>query len=370
MLNYIWTGLIAFSLLFALAGDFQDLRENRYRNDAPLPVRIETDRAYRPDARRQSVQIRIDSSTYRSFFDVETRPDTSYAGTLIQTEEGREITFGAGTDLPEPLATIHGFLTQDESDPLRGVLTRFESAGPGAFEAAVQFRRVRFVKLNAIAQAAFDFAETAVSIAIGLIGILALWLGLLRIAEEAGLIRQIVRIIQPILRPLFPDIPRGHPAMAMVSLNLGANVLGLSNAATPLGLKAMEELQELNPSEDTATNSMVMLLALNTSSVQLVPPSLLVAIMGMQINRLIFAIILATTISTVVGAVAALLLQNMPGYRMSDPHRTAGLREGDGPAASGSGDGPDAVDPTDLLDADDESAGERGDRDSPSRNDD
>lgn len=332
MLNYIWTGLIAFSLIFALAGDVEDLTENTYRNDAPMPLEVETVRDYNPDARRQKVRVRIDSSRYRSFFGIdaqdqgyeETRPDSVYAGTLIQTQEGREVSFGGGASFPEPLATIHSFLTEEEDDPLRGELVRFEATGPRTFGAAVSFRPVRFVKLNAISAAAFEFAETAVSIAISLIGILALWLGLLKIAEEAGLIEQIVKIIQPILRPLFPDIPKGHPAMAMVSLNLGANVLGLSNAATPLGLKAMEELQELNPTEETATNSMVMLLALNTSSVQLVPPTLLVAIMGLQINKLIFAIILATFFSTVVGAAAALILQRLPTYQENDPHR--GLR--------------------------------------------
>ena len=151
-----------------------------------------------------------------------------------------------------------------------------EPAGP----AGVVFEPVRFVKLNAIAAAALDFAKTGAEIALGLIGVLALFLGLLKIAEDAGIVFALVKLVRPILRPLFPEVPPDHPALGMIALNLTATVFGLGNAATPFGIKAMEELQKLNPSKDTATNSMVMLLAINTAGVQLVPPVLLLALMG------------------------------------------------------------------------------------------
>ncbi|MEL6613722.1 MAG: nucleoside recognition domain-containing protein, partial [Bacteroidota bacterium] len=167
---------------------------------------------------------------------------------------------------------------------------------------------------------------TAASIALGLIGVLALFLGLLRIAEAAGVIQAIGRVVEPVLRPLFPEIPKGHPAFSMIVLNLSANVFGLGNAATPFGIKAMEELQTLNPTEDTATNPMVMLLAMNTASVQLVPPVLLLALMGLQINQLIFAIILATGISLVVAITAAKLFSRLPAFRASDPNRLDATR--------------------------------------------
>ena len=167
--------------------------------------------------------------------------------------------------------------------------------------ATLAFAPVRFVKMVAISQAAIDFAKTAVTLALGLVGVIALWLGMLRIADKAGLISVIVRVAEPVFRPLFPEIPKGHPALGLIVLNLSANVLGLGNAATPMGIKAMEELQKLNPEKDTATNSMVMLLAINTASVQLVPPVLLVAIMGLQINQLFFSILICTALSLVVG---------------------------------------------------------------------
>ena len=112
-----------------------------------------------------------------------------------------------------------------------------------------------------------------------------------------------------------------HPAFGMIVLNLTANMLGLGNAATPLGIKAMEELQELNPEKDSATNSMVMLLAMNTASVQLVPPVLLVALMGLQVNQLMFAIIIVTSISLTVAVISAKLLGKMKRYRDTDPMR-------------------------------------------------
>ena len=193
------------------------------------------------------------------------------------------------------------------------------AAALGTAGTTVTFPRVRFVKLNAIAQAAFDFAETAVTIALGLIGTLALWMGLLRIAEKSGMLYSLVRFTQPLIRRLFPAIPEGHPAIGMIVLNLTANMLGLGNAATPLGIKAMEELQKINPSEDTATDSMVMLLAMNTASVQIVPPVLLVAIMGLQINQIFFSIVIVTFMSLVVAVTAATLLSRMKRYRKTNP---------------------------------------------------
>jgi spore maturation protein SpmA len=190
-------------------------------------------------------------------------------------------------------------------------LEKFLQGGQAAAGASgrmgIVLPEVHFVKLRAITAAAFELAEFAVTLALGLVGIMALWLGLMKIAEEAGLIHIVVKGVRPFMRWLFPELPKDHPAMGMISLNLAANVLGLGNAATPLGIKAMEELQKLNPEKDTATNSMVMFLALNTSSVQLLPPVTLVAIMGMRVNELMVAITLTTIFSTAAAISAAKL---------------------------------------------------------------
>jgi spore maturation protein A len=324
MLNYIWSGLIIFSLLFALATDVQELSNDRFRNDAPLPVVVEFPDGYAPDARRQAVEIRFEPDRYAAFYDLEEAPDTvRYAGTLVQTQEGRQLRFDAGESLPAPLSTIRDALVSDDDDPLQGRLTGAEnlSSGTGQVVAGVDFEPVRFRKMNDIADAALSFAETAAELALGFIGTLGLILGLVKIGEEAGLIGALTRAVQPVLSPLFPNVPKDHPALANVTLNLLANVFGMGNAATPLGIKAMEELQKLNPEKDTATNGMVMLLALNTSSVQLVPPALLVALMGLQINELFFSITLATFFSSIAGISGALFLSNLQRYRDTDPQR-------------------------------------------------
>ena len=322
MLNYIWSGLILGSLAFALWFDVGDLARDTYRNGQSLPIALSLPAGYDGDARAVPVTIRIASDDYRQHYGTEDAADGEYAGVLVQTLEGRQLRFDAGSALPEPLATIQG-VSQSQEGELQGALVDFvappPASSPRVVETAVRFADVRFVKLNAIAQAALDFAATAAEIALGLIGVLALFLGLLKIGEEAGIIHALVRFVRPVLRPIFPEIPPDHPALSMIALNITANIFGLGNAATPFGIKAMEELQTLNPRKDTATNSMVMLLAINTASVQVMPPVLLLALLGLQVNQLIFPILITTGLSLVIGIVAVRLYGKLPGNRASDP---------------------------------------------------
>jgi spore maturation protein A len=164
-------------------------------------------------------------------------------------------------------------------------------------------------RIDAVTEAAINMSKTAVEISIGLIGIMALWLGIMKIAEASGLIRIIARALKPITIRLFPDVPADHPAIGSIVLNMSANMLGLGNAATPLGLKAMEELQELNPQKDTATNAMVMFLAINTSSVQVIIPATVVALMGVTTSQIFVPTLLATTASTVTAIFMVKLLE-------------------------------------------------------------
>ena len=170
--------------------------------------------------------------------------------------------------------------------------------------------------IDAVTEAAINMAKTAVEIAIGLIGIMALWLGTMKIAEESGLIRIIARALRPITIRLFPDVPEDHPAIGSIVLNMAANILGLGNAATPLGLKAMEELQELNPNKDTATNAMCTFLAINTSSVQFILPASVVALMGVVSNQIFITTILATGLSTVAAIIAVKSLEKMKRFQL------------------------------------------------------
>ena len=173
-------------------------------------------------------------------------------------------------------------------------------------------------KIDAVTQAAIDMSKLAVEISIGLIGIMALWLGIMKIAEASGLIRIIARGLRPIMVRLFPDVPADHPAMGSIVLNMAANMLGLGNAATPMGLKAMAELQELNPKKDTATNSMVMFLAINTSSVQVIVPATVVALMGMAVSQIFITTILATLCSTITAVFMVKMLEKMKRFSVED----------------------------------------------------
>jgi spore maturation protein A len=328
MLNWIWAVLIVSSFFFALGNDISDINKDKFRNDQPLPVQLSFPDGYDPAAQSVPVRIRLDSAQYASFYGTGTKLDTAYTGVVRQTQKGAQLRFDASNSLPEPLATI-ATVSKSRDDELQGRLqgfTRIEpavGAVPPTATAAIVFEPVRFLKMNAIAAAAIEFAETAAEIALGLIGVLALFLGMLKIAEEAGVIYALVKITRPILRPLFPEIPPDHPALGMIALNITANVFGLGNAATPFGIKAMEEMQKLNPVKDTATNSMVMFLAINTGSVQLMPPVLLLAILGLQVNELIVPIWIVTFGALIVGIIAARLYAKLPKMRATDPANAA-----------------------------------------------
>jgi spore maturation protein A len=129
--------------------------------------------------------------------------------------------------------------------------------------------------LEAVTRAAFEGAKAGVTVCFGLISILVFWLGIMRIGEAAGLLQALARLLTPFVRFLFPSVPRDHPAIGYILSNMSANILGLGNAATPMGIKAMQELQKLNPNKETATPAMCTLLALNTSSITLIPTTMI-----------------------------------------------------------------------------------------------
>ena len=176
--------------------------------------------------------------------------------------------------------------------------------------------------IDAVTQAAIDMSKTAVDIAISLIGIMALWLGIMKIAEQSGLIKIIAKGLRPITLKLFPEVPPDHPAIGSIILNMAANILGLGNAATPLGLKAMEELQELNEDKEVASNAMCTFLAINTSSVQIILPATVVALMGTTANQIFITTILATGFSTMVAIISVKFFEKMK--RFSYPQKGKG----------------------------------------------
>ena len=171
-------------------------------------------------------------------------------------------------------------------------------------------------RIDDVTEAAIAMSKTSVEIAIGLVGIMALWLGTMRIAEESGLIQIIARALRPITIRLFPDVPSDHPAIGSIVLNMAANMLGLGNAATPMGLKAMKELQELNQQKDTATDAMCTFLAINTSSVQIILPATVVGLMGAASNQIFITTIIATGLSTVAAIISVKFLSKMKRFKI------------------------------------------------------
>jgi spore maturation protein A len=172
-------------------------------------------------------------------------------------------------------------------------------------------------KIEDVTKAAIDSAGNSVTIAIGLIGVMALWLGIMKIAEDSGLMTSVARLIAPVMKRLFPEVPPDHPAMGSMLMNIAANMLGLSNAATPLGLRAMEDLEKLNHNRGVATNSMCTFLTINTAGLQLVPASMigLMASAGSKDPTAIIGTTLAATlIAAVVGVTAAKLLERLPFF--------------------------------------------------------
>ena len=166
----------------------------------------------------------------------------------------------------------------------------------------------------AIMNSTFDTSKTAFEISLGLTGVLSLWLGVMKIGEKGGVVAAIARVLSPVFKRLFPGVPEGHPVIGNIFMNISANMLGLDNAATPLGLKAMEGLQELNPRKDTASDAMIMFLVLNTSGLTLIPVSIMVyrAQMGAaQPTDIFVPILIATFCSTLAGIVATCLYQRI-----------------------------------------------------------
>jgi len=183
--------------------------------------------------------------------------------------------------------------------------------------------------MSATTDAAMESAKSAVELSIGLIGVMALWLGLMKVAERAGLIRSLARLLKPVMTRLFPDVPSDHPAMGSMISNIAANMLGLGNSATALGLKAMKDLQEINVEKKSASNAMATFLAINTSSVTIIPATVIAiraSAGATHAAEIIGPTIVATTVSTAVGILASRFFQ-----RFTAPQKAEGdtVRNGD-----------------------------------------
>ncbi|GIQ69376.1 nucleoside recognition protein [Xylanibacillus composti] len=176
-------------------------------------------------------------------------------------------------------------------------------------------------RVEAVTEAAFEGAKTGVTVCFGLISILVFWLGMMRIAEDGGLLNKLAVLLRPAVRFLFPDVPKDHPALGYILSNMSANILGLGNAATPMGIKAMKELQKLNPDPTTATPAMCTLLAINTASITIIPTTIIAIRMNFE-SANPAEIVGTTLMATAISTTAAILVDRWFRHRtFSRPKR-------------------------------------------------
>ena len=256
MLNYIWISLIAVGILVAVGNDMRDEMQNTYRNGIPLVGKIDIKRSSLIPRPSWDGELVLSAEAFNSFYHVQAAKGDVRQAITISTLSNAEMRLVVPVDESAPLRWKEMAKAASVKDKLGGMVRSFSLSKDGN-TALVQLdlEPIHYVKMKAITQAALDMAGTAVNIALGLIGIMALWLGVMKVAEEAGLLRVLTRLLAPVTRWLFPDVPSDHPAVGAIIMNIAANMLGLSNAATPLGLKAMEELNKLSAKGRTCCTS-------------------------------------------------------------------------------------------------------------------
>ena len=313
MLNYIWVALILLGVGAALTTDIINSSTDRYKNDTPLKVPISFNENYDTIGEgKHSAKVKITSSAFNSFYNDRIKSDLDYDAAVNIKKDLTAGFISIKVDDKAPSIWKEMAAASGENDELTGSIKLNEKISENSYNAEIIFDAVSFTKMNDITRAVLEYAGTAVTIALGLIGIMALWLGVMKVAEEAGLIKIIARSLKPFTKRLFPEIPSDHPAMSSMIMNISANMLGLGNAATPFGLKAMEEMEKINPNKGTASNSMVTFLAINTAGLTLIPATAIAVRAASGSSNP--AIIIGTTVfgalcATIAGVTAAKIIE-------------------------------------------------------------
>lgn len=321
MLNYVWLGLVLIGVFVAAGSDIYDASTNRYRNGSEFELQYYSTAAnagtlamsrkyFEKFYGLHEQSFRISNPAYRSPDNLE-MPDTLRLSASLSNNTIQIKLDDTAPQLWKTMAKAAG----DEKQITAKVVSR------AASNLFILLPTTSLVKTKAVLDAVISYSSTAVEIALALIGVMAFWLGIMKLAEDSGLIRIIARMVRPIMVRLFPEIPPDHPAVGAMIMNIAANMLGLNNAATPLGLKAMEELDKLNPNKGTATNAMVTFLAINTAGLTLIPATAIAV--RAAINSKDPTVILMTSffgagLATIAGIAAAKILQRLRVYRVED----------------------------------------------------
>jgi spore maturation protein A len=333
MLNYIWLFLIAIALFVGAGKDIHDELKNTYKNGIPLELTFLSSQTPSGTVTRWEGHFYLTAKQFNDFYSITTQVDEIKQLVVLSLSPDGTGSFLLSTSDSTPQRWVEMSKSASTKDKLMGNVKDIVFSDDKSWaKLHIVVEPIRFVKLKSMTQAAIDFANTAVEIAFGLIGVMALWLGLIKIAEEAGFVKVLTRMLAPVTKRLFPEIPPDHPAVGAIIMNTAANMLGLSNAATPMGLKAMEELNKLNLKAGTATNAMVTFLAINTGGLILIPATAIAvraasgsANPGIIIGTAIFG----AGCATLTGVVASKILQRFPKYKKDLEDSAAGAEAKD-----------------------------------------
>ena len=319
MLNYVWIGLICIGIFVAVGSDVSDEIHNPYRNGATIEATFDVQKSNASLTPTYDGELVLPARYFGEVYGIQA-PSTDVhqpAQVMLPAAGGGSVTLAIGDASPSIWKTMAKGLGTKEKMSGKIVSAKV-SDDKKTIRVSMMMDKVSFVKVRAVTKAALDYADTGVTLSLGLIGIMALWLGIMKVAEEAGLLRVLTKLLTPVTKRLFPDIPPDHPAVGAMIMNVAANMLGLNNAATPLGLKAMEELNKLNPKAGTATNAMCTFLVINTAGLTIIPATaiaLRTAAGSSDPGVIIGTSIFGAGCATVTGLIAVKLLQRLPRYK-------------------------------------------------------
>lgn len=317
MLNYVWIGLIFLGLAAAISTDISEQASNKYQKGNPLKaeMRVEDSTTETTSLQNKNIIVHIKGTDFSTFYNEKIKETISFETQLSAKNKNGfyQVSFLTNDSSPsiwKKMAKVNG-----KENDLTAIIKIDRQLSPNVYQCQIVLEEISIVKIKEVTTSVLEYAETAVKIALGLIGIMALWLGIMKIAEESGLINHLARGLKPITKLLFPEIPGDHPAIGAMIMNISANFLGLGNAATPFGLKAMEELDKLNPEKGTATNAMCTFLAINTAGMTLIPATAIA--LRASAGSAEPAIIIGTSLvgsacATIVGISTAKILEKFP----------------------------------------------------------
>jgi len=319
MLNYVWLALIFIGISVAVTLDVVDQNDDKYNNGKEITLQVKFNEKFNPNENKSyDVELVADKKKFSSFYRMNEKNDISQSAKINFDKSKKQQFILMNIDENAPAIWKEMAKISGKENDLSGEITLAKQADSLTYFAKLKLEEITFKRMKDVTNSVLSYASTAVEIAIGLIGIMALWLGVMKVAEEAGLIKIIAKAVRPITRFLFPEIPADHPAVGAMIMNISANMLGLSNAATPFGLKAMEELDKLNPEKGTATNAMCTFLAINTAGLTLLPvTAIAIRATAGSSNP---AIIIGTSVfgaacATIAGISAAKIFEKIPASR-------------------------------------------------------